>query len=84
MSPNAYEVARVTAAAPISEASSSTSANSAPACWPSVCARPAATPPASVKWPCSAVPANPNAVTAIIAAAPMTTTNEPITVSARS
>ena len=55
MSPKAYEVESVTAAAPMIEALSSTSANRGPVPCPTVCSRPCATPTASVKWPAKRV-----------------------------
>jgi len=83
-SPKAYEVESVTAAAPMSDALSSTSANIAPATGLSAWASPAAAVPASPNCPASFVPAKANAVTIIRAAAPRITTNAPIQVSARS
>ena len=50
-SPNAYDVESVTAAAPMIEALSSTSANRSPASGLMVCDNPAATDPPSVKCP---------------------------------
>lgn len=69
--------------APISDASSRMIANSAPTVPPRCRDNPAATAPASVKCPASAVPAIPKAVTAISAVAPTMTTTIPITKSAR-
>lgn len=83
-SPNAYELASVTAAAPMIAAFSSAIANRSPAARPSVCASPLATVPASPNCPASRVPPNANAAATISAAAPRITTTEPITVSARS
>ena len=84
VSPSAYVVARPTALAPMSDASSSRIANSAPA----VCdtCRPSwvATSPASVKLPAAALPPSPNAAAAMIATAPTITTTMPIHRSTRS
>ena len=71
------------ALAPISDASSRMIANSTPTVLPRCLDRLDATAPASVKLPTSAVPANPNAVTAISAVAPAMTTTIPMTKSAR-
>jgi len=56
MSPKAYDVESVTAAAPMIEALSSTSAKSGPVPCPTMCSSPRATPAAFVKWPARLVP----------------------------
>ncbi len=74
----------MTAAAPISDAFSNTIAKRVPEADPRCSASSLATAPALVKCPKDGVPTNANAVTAMSAPAPMTTTNVPITVSTRS
>jgi len=62
-----------TAAAPMTLASISAIANSIAGTWPTYVPSPAATPPASVKWPTSGRPAKVAAQNAIIATAPTMT-----------
>ena len=78
MSPTAYAVDSETANAPMMEASSSATANTAPATRPAWAAMPWASPAASVKWPAAGVPAKAAAVAPISAAAPTTTITMPI------
>ena len=82
MSPNAYEVARVTAEAPTIDASNSSKAKMVPSMGVMCEARPRAMPRALSKWPKSLVSMNAAAEAIMIAAAPMTTTNAPMIVSA--
>ena len=85
VSPNAYDVASVTALAPTIDASISRIEKTAPAAGPMRLLMPVRQAPcASVKWPAAGVPAKANAEATMIAVAPMTTTHAPITVSARS
>ena len=82
MSPNAYDVASVTAEAPTIDASNRSSAKIAPAAGVRLWCRPCATRSPSLKWPNSDVPEKADEVAIMIAAAPTTTTNAPSTVSA--
>src|SRR5260370_26966938 len=82
MSPNAYDVARVTAEAPTIDASKSSNAKSAPVHTEMWVLSPFAMPSAFSKWPNSEVPENADAAEIMIADAPTTTTTAPITVSA--